>query len=663
MRIGVGIDTGGTYTDAVIYDPVNRKVLNAAKAPTTRDDLAIGIANVLAALDPALLEQAEMISLSTTLATNASIENKGGRAKLLFIGVDPDIVGRVGAGYGFSDTGDIYFLEVKTGADGEKSPDWAEFLTGSRQWLRDAEALGIVQIYAMENGAAFEKQARELVLRQDKIPVICGHELFFSDLNAVKRGAGVLLNGRLIPVLAEFLTAVKKVLKARQIKAPVSIVHSDGGLMSEEFSGARPVETVLSGPAASAVGAAALTNKDNAVVVDMGGTTTDLALLRNGLPVKAKDGINIGSWKTFVKGLYVETLGLGGDSAIRYDQNNCLLLDTRRVIPLSAAAERWPEITVKLRELLETWEKHSRYLYEFFTLVKDIEGLSFYTDEEKQFCRALKNGPLIYTEAAAALGKDVYNFNVDRLENAGIVMRCGLTPTDIMHLQGDFRKYSVEAAELAGRFAANSLGLKLPELCDLVYDRIKSKLYFHIIKFLLKDRLPEFPKACSGEEFKALINYSWKMAQSEEKGTLELCFKTPFVLIGAGAPVHIFLPDVAEALGTTCIIPEYAGVANALGAAAGNIKADCTIVVEPQSEGYIVYGVSQTYLFPELEEAIAAARREAEREARAKALRRGAAGNISVTIEENPVFVQAGYSPEYFLESKIVATAIGKIGL
>lgn len=663
MRIGIGIDTGGTYTDAVIYDFSDRKILSAAKALTTKNDLSVGIKNALDNLDSTLLPQAEIISLSTTLATNACVENKGGRAKLLFIGVDEDIVSRFGDEYGLRDAGQLYFVEAVTTIDGKilQRPDWDTFLRESRQWFQDAEALGIVQLNAMYSGAVLEKEAKALVNQNYDIPVICGHELF-SDLNSIKRGAGALLNGQLIPILAEFLAAIKKALNERNITVPVAIVRSDGSLMSEQFSSEHPVETILCGPAASVVGSMTLANEEQAVIVDMGGTTTDIALVRNGLPVKAKDGISIGNWQTFVKGLDVQTLGLGGDSAIRFDKSGCFLLDTRRVIPLSAAAEQWPQVVMKLQDLVETRKKHTLVLHEFFTLIKDIQNSPYYTVQEKQFCQALKNGPLIFTDAAAAVGENLFSLNLSRLEKEGVIMRCGLTPTDIMHLKGDFNKYPCRAAELGARFVANCTGMNVQKLCDTVYDTVNKKLYYHIVSILLKENTPEFKKNGLGSELNSFINRSWEIARQKNTDDLKFGFTTSSVLIGVGAPIHIFLPDVAQALGTTCIVPENAGVANALGAVAGNITATCTIKVRPQDEGYIIFGATENYTVNKLEEATAMARAEAVKAAKEEALRRGASGDIVVDTAVDPVFVQTKYGSVY-LESKITATAIGKMRL
>jgi N-methylhydantoinase A/oxoprolinase/acetone carboxylase beta subunit len=129
MRIGIGIDTGGTYTDAVMYDFDAKRIVCSVKAQTTKEDLSVGIGNALDGLPPDLLRRAQLIALSTTLATNACVENKGGRAKLLFIGVDQKTAEWVGADYGLPNVKEIFFLGAKTNSRGEilDEPDWASF--------------------------------------------------------------------------------------------------------------------------------------------------------------------------------------------------------------------------------------------------------------------------------------------------------------------------------------------------------------------------------------------------------------------------------------------------------------------------------------------------------------------------------------------------------
>jgi N-methylhydantoinase A/oxoprolinase/acetone carboxylase beta subunit len=664
MKYAIGIDTGGTYTDAVVYDFESRRIASSAKALTTRDDLSTGILQALDGLDGALTAEAGMVSLSTTLATNACVEGKGGRAKLLFIGVDRKTVEWVGPEAGLTDPDKIYCLDARTTMDGRviQAPDWAAFMRESETWFQDADALAIVALNASSTGAVLEKEARRVIAERYSLPVICGYELF-PDLNAIRRGASALLNGRLIPVLAEFLGAIRRALQERGLDIPVCIVRSDASLMSERFTGARPVETILCGPAASVVGGNALVGADNAVIVDMGGTTTDIALIRDGEAVKANDGIHIGAWHTFVKGVYVETLGLGGDSAVRHDRDGVLRLESARVVPLATAAARWPQITRQLALLLERQDRHFFPLHEFFVAVRPIGDSARYADHEKRFCAALQSGPLIWEEAARAVGRSPYEMDVKRLEREGVILRIGLTPTDVMHLKGDFNAFDPEASRLGAEFVAASAGLDVSALCDRVYDTVKRRLYRRVAGILMKENMPALHKQGIGGELTAFLNRAWEMARGENARRVKFSLETDSVLIGVGAPIHIFLPDVARALGTRCEIPELAGVANALGAVAGNVVAQCTISIRPAASGFLVYGPAGSHPVQSLEEAAQIAQNLAKEEARAEALRRGAADDMIISLKENPMVLGTGYGGDIFVESAVIATAIGKIDL
>ena len=226
--IGLGIDTGGTCTDAVIYDLAQNTVLASAKTPTTKEDLKTGIRNVLDRLPQDLLSSCRTLALSTTLATNACVEGKWGNGRLILISL---------------------------------------------------------------------------------------------DRNILRRGTGALLNARLIPVIYEFLGAVRHVLAEFHLDLPLLIMRSDGHLMSSDYTALHPVETLLCGPAASTMGALSMTGEKRAVVVDMGGTTTDISIIRNREPLRIEGGIQIAEWKTFVKGLYVDTFALGGDTEVLFDSS------------------------------------------------------------------------------------------------------------------------------------------------------------------------------------------------------------------------------------------------------------------------------------------------------------------------------------------------------
>ena len=189
---------------------------------------------------------------------------------------------------------------------------------------------------------------------------------------------------------------------------------------------------MLCGPAASILGGMELSkNSDgtirDSIIVDMGGTTTDISLVKNSRPVRARDGISIGNWKTFVKGVFIDTFGLGGDSAVRHEGPG-FKIEKDRVIPLSLLAKQYPQIKLKLNELLLSNLHHSKPIHEFYTLVKDITDKQGWTEEEKNFCRALMKGPLMLREAAEALNTDIYRMDVRRLEAEGIVLRAGPHP-------------------------------------------------------------------------------------------------------------------------------------------------------------------------------------------------------------------------------------------
>ena len=147
-----------------------------------------------------------------------------------------------------------------------KDPDWEELRKMIPELFSDCDSIGIVQTFPQANGGKFEKKAKENFFRETmQVPVTTAHDMF-DEVDVLKRGgAGTLLNARLIPLIAEFLAAVKNVMKERDLQIPIAIVRSDGSLMSEVLTKECPVETLLSGPAASVVGGSAMAREENAV--------------------------------------------------------------------------------------------------------------------------------------------------------------------------------------------------------------------------------------------------------------------------------------------------------------------------------------------------------------------------------------------------------------
>lgn len=670
MKIGIGIDTGGTYTDAVIYDFDEGKVLSAAKSLTTKEDLAKGISAAVEALDRELVMQASFASLSTTLATNACVEGKGGRAKLLFIGQDGGTLERVGGSFGLRSPDEIFVCGESGSFNGKVLPevDWDRVENDTRQWLSDAESLGIVETYAINNGAVAEREAkRRFSSLHPDMPIVCSSELF-NGLNSVRRGAGTLLNARLIPVINGFLAAIERSFKRLGISCPVMIVRSDGSLMNRAFSRTHPVETILCGPASSVLGGMALARSSDSIIVDMGGTTTDISLVKDGQAVRANEGISIGGWSTFVKGVFIDTFALGGDSALRCRGEDFVICPDRAV-PLSLLSTRYPYVKDRLQQLLDSKITHTRPLHEFFTLVRDIENDAGWTEQEKALCRALKDGPLILRDAAQAVGLDIYYLKTERLEAEGVILRSGLTPTDIMHLTGDFGVYDAQAAVPAVRYILRCMGRRdekedIEQFCRDVYDRIKKTLYCAIVRILLQNKYPSLKKNGLGKELEELISARWEELKEGKPGYFDFAFLSGARLVGIGAPTHIFLPDVAAALSTECIIPPNAGVANAVGAVSGSISASVDVEVKPDHnasgiDGYFVYSALETQYFKDREAAVSRARELARQMALETAAQRGISSVAAVKISEkvNETFTSAGIQVD--LGSVITAQAIG----
>ena len=533
---------------------------------------------------------------------------------------------------------------------------------GSR-WLAENQTEQFVGI-SLKDGGAIEKKAKEIFGKTHDIPVVCGYELF-SELNSLRRGASTLLNAGLFPVIREFLESVKKALAIRGIHpSALVIVRSDGSLMSEEFAALRPVETLLCGPAASAIGCTHLTGEKNCIVVDMGGTTTDIALIRDGKPVPIRGGVSIGRWKTFVNGLYVRTFGLGGDTAVHYEGRK-LYLEEYRVTPLCVAAAEYPSVTENLRRMEP--KKHTRFLYEHYMLIRDIEDSTRYTEDEKTLCRVLRERPLPIAEAAAAAGKDIYSLRPERLIHDGVIQLCGFTPTDVMHLQGDFTKYDAEASRLGAEFIAHNLECSVDDICTRVYDEVKKKMYVNIIKALLENRYPDYMKNGFNPDVERFILSNYEAGKSGvQNEMLSAMFRTEYALVGMGGPIRVFLDDVAELLGTRAVLPENHEVANALGAIMGNVSVTVSIEILPDNSpegtvGHIVYGKDGRTFFKDLPDAIAFARKEAEERAVAEAGNRGAVGEISVTSSSRADDAEMRDGAVY-LGTVVTACASGSMG-
>lgn len=620
-------------------DTETHRILSCSKTLTTKQDLKEGILTALKGLDQKLVGKADYLSLSTTLATNACVEGKGGRARLVFIGVREAVVEKMEGTYGLPPVSEICFLKGDPAREcsEDNSPDWDAFRRELSERFTDCDSVAVVQINPKYNDGAYEKEAERIIRETLDIPVVCGYDLY-QEVNVQKRGATALLNARLLPVMDRFFDSIDRSLAELGLSLPIKVVKSDGSIMSREYAMSRPVETLLCGPAASIIGAMELSSMKDALIVDMGGTTTDVALVRNGNAVTGKGGITIGPWKTMVKGVTIDTFGLGGDSAVELDDNR-IYLDQRRIIPLCMAASRYPQVETKLDELVSSGSAYSYPAGQFLLLANAPTDPEKYTPNEQKLIRALQDGPLIFADAAAAVGISPYIFSSRRLENEGVIIRCGVTPTDVMHLYGDFDAYSRRASYLGLLYLHTVMKKPVDEICRTIYDMVKSKLYSNLVRIFFKYETGSDPEEQEGAVLEKLTGELYrKKAAGKEWNFMQPFFQAKIPVIGIGAPTGFFLGDVAEMLQTETDVPPYAMVANAVGAAVGSVISRYTVRIEPcickMGEGnFRVTGGAKVEYFELYEEAVARGKVLALQRACRKARCQGAAGELKTEVQ------------------------------
>ncbi len=225
MALALGIDTGGTYTDAAVIDLDSGSILTGAKSPTTRNDLSFGIKNAIrASLDSiqkvSVNKSIRLVGLSTTLATNAIVEDKGAPVCLILIGYDRNLIHQ----YQFERdlvTDDVVYVSGGHDTKGnEVRPLDREAVREAVSERRDRVGAFAVSGYFAVRNPTHELQVREIVRALSGVPVTCGHELS-SRLDSIRRATTVALNARLIPLLHELIANVRQSLAELDIEAPL----------------------------------------------------------------------------------------------------------------------------------------------------------------------------------------------------------------------------------------------------------------------------------------------------------------------------------------------------------------------------------------------------------------------------------------------------------
>jgi N-methylhydantoinase A/oxoprolinase/acetone carboxylase beta subunit len=654
----LGIDTGGTYTDAVLFSEATG-VVAKAKALTTRHDLAEGVSGAVEAVLAKArvpVSAISLVSLSTTLATNALVEGQGGRAGLIMIGFGPEDLKRDGLQEALG-SDPVLFLPGGHNVHGGETPLDMSALDEALPGLSSqVSSFAIAGYFAVRN-PDHEKRVRDRIREVSHLPVTCSHELS-SKLGGPRRALTTLLNARLVSMIDRLIGSCEDFLKARGIDVPMMVVRGDGALISAAEARLRPIETILSGPAASLVGARYLTGLDNAIVSDIGGTTTDVAVLEKGRPRLDAEGAVVGGFRTMVEAVAMRTYGLGGDSEVKINDRGLkarLDLGPRRFLPLSLAAALHGDAVLSVLEKQLRAPHPGRHdgRLAVRTGLPDHLASGLQPQEQALYGR-IGMAPVALADLLVSTPQKA---TLDRLVARGLVHICGLTPSDAMHVLGRQAQWNGEAARLGLEIAARTkdgsgqpIAASVEALAQMIVDRLTRQSSEAILQ------------ACLSEDSAAIdptASLAVDRALKREPGIVRFSISLDRPLVGLGASAPVYYPAIAEMLSTEAAIPAEADVANAVGAVVGQVRTTVTVFVTTPEEGiFIVNGAGASERFVDQQEAFGVARRRAETMALESARANGAEEPAAVLREEIDAPEVEG--SRKLIEARFIASASGR---
>ena len=651
----IGVDTGGTYTDAAIIEAEGHGVVASAKSITTKGDLAVGVTGAIRAATAKLPEglkpsDISLVSVSTTLATNAVVEGHGSAVGVILIGFDKAMTERTGIAKAFPGM-PIALIGGGHDHNGDEAKplDTAALETAVKSMAVDAFA--IASAFAVRN-PAHEQRARDIITERTGKPATLSTELT-SALDAPRRALTAVLNARLISRISMLITAVRRAMAEIGIDCPLMIVKGDGTLALAEKVALRPIETVLSGPAASLVGAAWLCGLKDFIMSDMGGTTTDLGILTNGRPQVAEQGAEVGGWRTMVKAIDVRTIGLGGDSEIAVSFDGKIQVGPQRVAPVSLLASRYPEVVAMLEADLadnEGGSLHGKFVLKPFG--GDGTGpVAELSPREAELLALVSGRPRAIRSVAVS---SAAQRALASLKRKGLVQVGGFTPSDAAHVLGLQANWPGPAAELAARLMVRFRDMKLGDdervrsFCRDVWSETVRRTSHVILDTAFGRSLGNHElvdAVCSGRP---------------HLGLAKIAISPTVPVVAVGGPVRIYYTEVAERLGCEMVFPPHFDVANAVGAATGVIAQTVIIVIEGDGSGlFRLHGPKGTVSFTNAAAALEAAHDIAQ-SAAAEAVEKMGGANPQVRVSATKHLLPDAVDDNGLLEAKVTAEAIGR---
>ncbi|WP_290919916.1 hydantoinase/oxoprolinase family protein [Halodesulfovibrio sp.] len=534
-RYCIGIDTGGTYTDAVIVEADTGNVVTTAKSPTTHYDIQKGIQAVIEkvlAVSQVAASDIIKTSVSTTLATNALVENKGADVALFVIGFNqrlevPAVAARFVPG-GHTIKGD------------EVEPLGIQYIVdGVNELKKDVEAWAVCSSMAFMN-PVHELVAAKAVKLVSDAPVFCSHEAS-SKAGMKERASTACLNAQLLPVMQKFLSGISNALSECGISGEVLVVRGDATAMQMQEALTHAASTIASGPAATALFGAKRTNSTHALILDVGGTTTDITLIKDGNPVIDTAGMSIGKWETHVEAVEMFTVGVGGDSLVQLSQGKPMTVGPARVTPVCMA---------RAIPAPDEWIGQGR-LSRCISMAPDI---SQDTINASAILSCLKEyGSMTPSALLEQLGIAEITFEQDltKLLHKQYVHEIGFTPTDALHVLGKLTIGNSKYAQQAAKKLAIIDGCSEKEFAQKVLTNAERTIEETVLKHLSKREIGG--------------NLASYLTSRERHQLLEISVSLNVPMIGIGAAAPYLLTNVAKRLNTTICFPEHYSVGNALG--------------------------------------------------------------------------------------------------
>ena len=652
MSFILGVDTGGTYTDAVILEDEER-VIAFSKALTTHSDLSLGIGS---AIQKAVKqrntapEKISLVSLSTTLATNALVEGQGDRVALVMIGFQDSDLEKHSI---FDALKGDPFLVIEGGhnyAGFEKSPLAKNKLSRWVSEIKGVSAYAVCSQFAVRN-PEHELEAAEIIRKLTDKPVSLSHQIS-AKLNGPKRALTAVLNARLIALIDLLIVKAEHVIKSLGILAPLMVVRGDGALISAAQAREKPIETILSGPAASIVGARWLTGETEAIISDIGGTTTDIAVLMGGKPAIDPRGASVGPYRTMVEAVAMYTFGLGGDSEVKLGVEGLggdISLGPKRVIPVALAASIEPDLIHQTLDNQLKNETPNDFDARFIRRTRASTEPVLSERDDKVYRRI---GEQFYPMSEVVKSRlDLQS--VIKLVSVGVAQISAVTPSDASHVLGKSNAWDKEAAIKAIDLFArrrNGSGELLAGSTAQMAERIVCQLTDQTSSSILEMAFSE-EKVDFGDKPDVLAKHP--LTQFGLAGYSDLIKVNVGIskkIIGLGASAPTYYPAVGDELNCEVILPEYAGVANAIGAVVGKIVMRESGVISSPSEGkYLVHLDGKPVNFTSEAEALKVLEEKLTEKSIQKAKEAGAE-NVTVNIdreiktaniENRAVFVEA----------------------